>query len=97
MVLKKEDIVPGARLRVKDVIKYGAGVADGSEEKCFLGVYTGVLGWEGIEVPSGTELEIVKRPRRIDGRWNCVRVRLDDGQEGEVYWTELRSSTEIIG
>lgn len=99
MALKKEETVSGVRLRVNEQPRWGAGVI-GSSEKENLDLYPGMLGGmdgSGVEVPPGTLLTVVRKPRRIDGRWNCCRVRVDGTDvEGEVYWSELRSSCSVV-
>lgn len=96
-MFEKEHALPGAIIMVDDNIKHGAGVIEGGE-KPSLSLFTDdkLLGWDATEVVAGSVLQVVKKPRRVHGRFNCCRVRvLPDGPEGEVYWTELRSSTTL--
>lgn len=103
-MLKKELTVPGARVVLKEVLKDGVPgnmSEPGADHTISHVTITPDIGsimlTGGWEVGSGTELEIVKKPRRRD-RINSVRVRVV-GQpevEGEVYWCELRASARHI-
>ena len=91
-------MVAGARIRVLPVIKDGLPAAfGGSEVKPYL-LMTDTAGsalTNGWEIRSGTVLTIVDGPRRRQGI-NTIVVRLEDGQEGHVFWCEARVSCEII-
>lgn len=95
MTLKKDLCTPGARVILKDTLKDGVPASLTSTvwgEKHDPRIEAVRVG--GVDCGPGTELEIVKKPRRIDGRVNSVRVRIVNQPEieGEVYWCELRAS-----
>lgn len=106
-MLHKDHAVPGAKLRVNDVIKDGLPAAwrgpgeDGTKETLYLsnpkmiGLFGG--GWD---VRSGAILEVVKKPRKVDGINVCLVNVLDEAgsvlTSGEAYWCELRASTTLI-
>lgn len=90
-MLKKEEMKPGIKVVV-------VSPSDG-----LSGYYAGGGGPQrlphinvgGHRAPAGTELEVVKGPRKIHGRINSVLARFADGRQGEVYWCELRASCEV--
>ncbi|QIG76178.1 hypothetical protein EVC24_157 [Rhizobium phage RHph_I4] len=99
-MLKKEETLPGSRVTVNDVIKDGVpanmslpGESHVLESLTITKTVGGIMTHGGWSVGSGTELEIVKKPRRVHGI-NSVRVRVvaEPEVEGEVYWCELRAS-----
>ena len=102
-VLKKEDILPGVKVVINDVIRDGLPGAfrgpDDSDVLEYLSITPSVGGYfsGAWHVESGAILEIVKKPRKV-GRINSVRVRRQDDPsvEGEVYWCELRASATLL-
>lgn len=47
------------------------------------------------KIPAGTDLKIVKGPKRYDGI-NTVIVEMPNGVQGHVYWCELRINCDHI-
>lgn len=97
-MLKKDLMVAGTKVRVLPVIKDGLPAAfGGSEVKPYL-LMTDTAGStlsNGWEILSGTVLTVVDGPKRRQGI-NTMVVRLEDGQEGHVFWCEARVSCEMI-
>lgn len=105
-MLHKDHAIPGAKLRVNDVIKdglpsYGMPKQNSIKETLYLSNpnFIGMFGG-GWDVRSGAILEVVKKPRKVHGINVClVNVLNEDGSvqvTGEAYWCELRASTTII-
>lgn len=105
-MLKKENMIPGSKIKVRPVIKDGlppvlkdyktAITADILTEIEVMPIGS-TLGWTHYKanVVSGTILEVVKGPKKISGA-NVATVRLSNGQEGYVYWCTLRASCDHI-
>jgi hypothetical protein len=102
MVLKKEDMIPGTKVRIVSLKSKTAGIIFASPN---LPDLAAIRAWDveryiGVDIAFGAVpgeiLTIVKKPRRIKGICNCCRVKNEDGLEGEVYWTELRSNAELV-
>ena len=84
---KKEQCIPGARLRV--IKEENAGLRMGINE------HTSKFGPSPL-LFIGDILEVLSRPRKVTNI-NLVRVRrVSDGYEGEVYWTHVRYGTEVL-
>lgn len=98
-MLKKELTLPGSRVILNEVLKDGVPVSlvstswgpKHNPQIPFINV-------GGVNCGPGTELEVVKKPRKIDGRINSVRVRIVNRPtvEGEIFWCELRASARHI-
>ena len=98
-MLKKELTLPGARVRINDVIKDGLPKMYGGGEilDCVSVWLNGVgpLVSKSVHLHSGDEVTIIKKPGRREGI-NLVTVELDNGQTGVIYWCELRASATHI-
>ncbi len=99
-MLHKDHAIPGAKLRVNDVIKDGLSSAYGGgktketlylSSPSFIGPFGG--GWD---VRSGAILIVVKKPRKVSGI-NVCQVKVEGTTiVGEAYWCELRASTTVV-
>jgi hypothetical protein len=96
-MLKKETAVPGARIILNPVLKNGLTAYGGSEVIPAITIFqdAGAIFDPAYQVSSGTELEIVKGPRKVN-RINSIRLRVVGTEiEGESYWCEIRSSSRL--
>jgi hypothetical protein len=109
-MLKKTEMLPGVKVEVVKP-SWGAGVMGFGNEPPKLEVsiwcdLPGGLTGGAYGAKPGAILEIVKKPRRTSGI-NLARVKftaevgkgkkkVPTVMEGEVYWTELRSSCKKV-
>lgn len=99
MPIKKEDMVPGVRLRILPRIRWGIAYSKGAPDPLSIEVtdYKKDVTYDAV---AGDLLEVVKKPRRTGPAMaNCARVKILDGDgtayEGEAFWAMLRVSCEI--
>lgn len=92
-MLRKEQMTPGSKIRVRDVIKDGLGGTKGH-----LSLYYEPGGFlnGGVGVRSGAILTVVRGPKKKDSI-NCAVVRVEGGnQDLYGYWCELRASCDHV-
>lgn len=86
-MVKKEQCLPGVRLRV--IKEENVGLRMGINE------YSTAFGPSPL-LFIGDVLEVLSKPRKVTNI-NLVRVRrVSDGYEGEVFWTHVRYGTEVL-
>ncbi len=97
MALDKKLMLPGVKLRVKSLKANTAGISFPFSTTELEAIRAWVSPGQDIAFAAnvGEVLEVVKKPRRIYQTINCCRVRNAAGVEGDVYWTELRSNSEM--
>ena len=92
-MLRKEQMNPGSKIRVRDVIKDGLG-----SHKKHLSLYYQSGGFfnGGVGVRSGAILTVVHGPKKKNGI-NSAAVRVEGGdQDLYGYWCELRASSDHV-
>lgn len=97
MALDKKLMIPGVKVQVHTLKSKTAGIAFGNDDPLpALRVWDNP-GWKiAFAGNIGDILEVVKKPRRLGASGNCCRVRSEDGAEGEIWWTELRSNCKMV-
>ena len=98
MALDKKTIAPGTVIRVKSLKGNTAGIAFGPNDNWML-LGISVRDCNGtsktVVAQIGDTLTVVKGPRRVHGI-NYCRVETVAGDQGEVFWTELRGNCEVV-
>ncbi len=99
-MLKKEMMVPGNRIQVKDGVLKSGLIGYGSDHTIdHIGLYSKPGGFfdGGTGVRNGVELEVIKGPKKYNGI-NAVHVReVTTNKDGYAYWCELKANCEHIG
>lgn len=53
--------------------------------------------WDSVyKVSTGTQLKVIKKPRKLFGSINAAMVELPTGEQGNVYWIVLRNSCDHV-
>lgn len=106
-MLKKEKMIAGTQIKVRDEIKSGiptamfgdtsfAGMAAKPKTHIQLMRGNGDFFGGGVGVRSGAVLTVVRGPKKKDGI-NCAMVRVPGYDEDfYAYWGELRASCDHI-
>ncbi len=103
-MLKKELMIPGSKIKMRDILKDGLGGVAGSDQKQGTLDYLDLMPSPGVadvfykgngRVMPGETVEVVRGPKKSYGI-NCAIVRTDAGDEGFVYWCSLRASADHI-
>ena len=102
-MLNKDATVPGATIRTRKILKDGVSLGGGMSEIPHITSHpTGHgAGVPGVVAPSFTvgpeeELTVVEKPKKRGGI-NMCKIRNSQGQEGHVFWCELRISCDHVG
>ena len=82
-MLDKNKMIPGTFVEVKrnlDVTPAGA-----------------TSSWDPVyKVSAGTQLKVIKKPRKLFGSINAAMVELPTGEQGNVHWMVLRNSCNHV-
>lgn len=98
-MLKKDLMIPGNKLLVRNVIKSGVTLVKGDDQtKPYISLYQSPGSFfDGCHpVYSGETLEVVEKPKRRGEGGNCALVKTSKGVSGYAYWCELRISCDHI-
>jgi len=102
-LLKKQDMVPGVRLRIHDKPSTGLPKAMFGDTN----IMNRTISYVTITKEPGSYLdghaalhpgdfcEVVEPPRVRRECGNAIKVRRDDGVEGYAFWCEMRASAEL--
>lgn len=99
-MIKKDQMVPGVKLKIRDVIKDGTSIGIPGMTSNNVLPHVRMMAGAGSmldghrAIRSGDIVEVVDKPRRRDGI-NTIVVRTADGTTGHVYWCEMRASSDI--
>jgi hypothetical protein len=102
-MLKKELMVPGNRMKVRlGVLKSGVtgAFAFGQDQTIPHMSMTAEAGglFDGTRaIHGGTELEVVRAPKKTQGINTAIVKEVATGVQGHVYWCELRANCDHIG
>lgn len=103
-MLNKEATIPGAQIRTRKVLKDGLPGSfriegDTGEIPHITAHPSGLganIGTHAFLVGPEEALTVVEKPRKRGGV-NMCKVRNAQGQEGHVFWCELRMSCDHVG
>lgn len=94
-MLSKDKMIPGSKIRVRPVIKDGAGGT--TPALALFDIDWGpMLGSSNFTVGPGTVLTVVNKPKKRFGSINLARVEMPDGTQADAYWIVLRASCDHI-
>ncbi len=103
-MLKKEHMLPGVRLRIKEQPSTGIPKAIFGDTNVPQRTITYVTitqepgsyldGHAAIQ--PGEICEVVAPPKKYTPGINAIKVKRADGVEGFAYWSEMRASAEIV-
>ena len=100
-MLKKEQCVPGALLKIRPQPKTGLPAAwtGGSDQNKPYVMMTAAAGsyFDGHRaIYPGAVVTVVRGPKRTRDGGNTLIVRDGEGVEGHVFWCEMRASADLM-
>ena len=98
-MLKKDLMIPGAKLLVRTAIKSGVSLYTGYDQTLpYLSVRKdpGVMGSDLYKITSGEILTVSEKPKKRGESGNLAKVQTVSGETGYAYWCELRASCDHV-